>query len=666
MRRRTRVLLAPLGLLLVGVAQAQSQEPTTEVIVRGSSLDRRSPRDETANSTVLRRDDLSQPGASTASVVLRVPGAQVQRSGASAEAATLSLRGTTSAQLPVYLGPLLLNDEFSGTADLSFVPLFFIERIEIYRGHAPAFADRLGLSGAVVIEPRLPKRSSAYAGTTLGSYGANSMYAAAAVGNEQSSNLIAIQRTTAANNYPYWNNGGTVTEPLDDRRVLRQNADAETLEFWNTGHYRPTPSVRLRWLLHGLEREQGVTGLSIIPDRSARAKTHRELGALTATASCRSARPNDDCSIELQSQWQRSSFGLDDPSLALGYRSARVDSNSTRASERLRIAHRILPPWAVGWLLGSDIGTLDWIAHGDAGLRAQRRSGLIGLNSNFQATPALTVVTLGRLSLDRTVADGEAGRGQTLASGRVGLRYTILPGLTLQANVGDYGRSPTLAELYGTSINLRGNRGLRAERGTSEDLGISWRWSNGSFYGNSEAIAYHQRTIDLVAWERTTFSQVRPYNVGRARLVGAELSAGIGWTQSLSLEGALGLLDPRDTTPNRTSANDVLPYRSRLSGHLRFDARLPRSIKVPGVYAAGIGATAQHRSSRYTVTAGNAVLPSTTTFDLDGRLTFVTIPVTLRGSILNLFNRQNYDILGMPLPGRCYFVGAEVSLELER
>lgn len=666
MRRRTRVLFPTLGLLSVGVAQAQGQEPTTEVIVRGNLLDRRSPRDETVNSTVLRPDDLSQPGASTASVVARVPGAQVQRSGASAESASLSLRGTTSAQLPVYLGPLLLNDELTGTADLSLVPLFFIERIEVYRGHAPGFADRLGLSGAVVIEPHLPKRPVAYAGTTFGSYGANATYAGAAVGNEQSSNLVAIQRTTAANDYPYWNNGGTVTEAADDRRVLRQNADAETLEFWNTGHYRPTASARLRWLLHGLRREQGVTGLSIIPARHARAKTQRELGAITATMACRSTRPDDDCSVELQSQWQHVSFGLDDPFLELGYGAARVDSTSTRASERLRVTHRVLPEWSLGWLLGTDIGALDWVSRGDAGLHAQRRSGLLGLNSNIRVGSNLTVVTLGRLSMDQTVADEATGTWQSSSSGRLGMSYAFSPGFTALVNVGSYGRNPTLAELYGTSTSLRGNRELRAERGISQDLGITWQWSKGTLHGNMEAIAYHQRNVDLVAWQRTSFGQVRPYNVGRARLVGAELSTGVGWTQSLSLEGSLGLLDPRDTTPTRTSANDILPYRSRLSGHLRFDARLPRSIKVPGVRAAGIGATAQHRSSRYAVPAGNAVLPSTTTFELDGRLTLVAIPVTLRGSILNLFDRQNYDLLGMPLPGRCYFVGAELNLELER
>jgi len=652
--------------LVSALASAQDKAPISEVVVQGSPLDRRSPRDKTTHSTVFRRKELTQPGASTASIVARSPGAQVQRSGAASELATLSLRGASSAQLPVYLGSLALNDELTGTTDLSLVPLFFIERIEVYRGHAPSFVDRLGLSGALVIEPRLPRGPAWTGGATYGSYGASSLYTGGAVGSEHASSLIAVQRSTSANNYPYWNNGGTVTEPADDRRVLRQNADAETLELWATGQYRPMPTSKLTWLVHSLQREQGVTGLSIYPARHARAKTQLEMGSLTATLPCRSDHSLDDCSVELQSQWQRTRLTLNDPYLELGYGTAQVDSTSTRAGERLRVNHRVTSNWALGWIFGADIGWLDRSNRGDNGLEAQRRSGLVGLNSKAEVATGLTFVTLGRWSVDNTIATTGAGLWQSLPSGRVGLNYALLRDLTLLANIGSYGRTPTLAELYGISTSLRGNRDLQAERGTSEDIGLHWRWSLGPFYGNAQAIAYHQHNHNLVAWQRTSFAQIRPYNIGQARLLGSEFVLGVGWLHSLEFEAVASLLDPRNLTPSRTYANDILPYRSRFAGHMRLDARLPPTVKLQGVRDAGIGATIQHRSSRYATAAGDSVLPSSTAFDLDGRLALAALPLTVRGSILNLFDRQTYDLLGMPLPGRCYFVGVEFNLEFGR
>lgn len=656
---------APLpAILALGLLAGTAARAETEVVVQGNRLERRSPRDPTAHSTVFRRQELTMPGASAATIVSRSPGAQVQRTGAASEAATLSLRGGPSSQLPVYLGSIALNDEVTGAADLSLMPLFFIERVEVYRGHAPSFADRLGLTGALVIEPRLPRRSEWYGGASVGSYGATTLYTGGGVGNEHSSSLVALQRTTAANDYPYWDNRGTVKNPLDDRRVLRQNADAETLELWATGQYRPTSTTRLRWLVHGLEREQGVTGLSIIPAHHARARTTRELGALTATLACRANRSPDDCNIELQSQWQRTTFGFDNPFLELGYRVSHVDSSSTRASERLRLNHRVLRQWSLGWLLGADVGALDWLNRGDVALGAQRRSGLFGINSSVAATPELIIVALGRLPIDNTIAEG-VGRWQNLPSGRLGASYALTSNLSLLANVGSYGRVPTLAELYGISANVRGNPQLRAERGLSEDFGLRWRWFQGSLGGNAEAVVYHQRTSDLVAWQRTSFAQVAPYNIGRARLVGAEFSSSIAWAQSLALEGVASLLDPRDVTPNRVYANDILPYRSRFTGHVRFDARLPQKAALPGIRDAGIGATLLYRSSRYSAQAGNAVLPSSTSLDLDARFVLRPIPLTVRGAIMNLLDRQNYDLLGLPLPGRSYFVGAEVNLQVE-
>jgi vitamin B12 transporter len=664
LRRCSRLLLGATSLTTTAIVQAEVEEPATEVLVRANSVDRRSARDETVHSTVLRREDIDQPGTSTATAIGRAPSAQLQRSGSDAETATASLRGTTSAQLPVYLGPFALNDELTGSVDLSLVPLFFIDRIEIYRGHAPSFVDRLGLGGAVVLEPKLPKRPEAYAGATLGSYGASTLYAGASTGNDHAGNLIAAERSTAANNYPYWDNRGTVMDTTDDRRVLRSNADAETVQFWNSGYYRPRPSTRLRWLLHGLRREQGVTGLSIIPARHARASTQRELAAITATLPCRSEVAPAACRVELLSQLQRTTLSLSDPGYELGYGTNHIDSQSMQSSERLRIEHRVLPELSLGWLLGADLGSLEITNAGSEGLTARRRSGLVGLNVDLSLSPAVSFLALGRVSAEHTVAEGTAARMQQMPSGRLGMRTRLSEGLTLRANVGHYARLPTLGQLYGASASLRGNPDLLAEQGLSEDLGLAWNFTKGSLRATTEAVIYHQRTRNLVAWRRSSFGQIRPYNVGQARLIGAELFAGLVLMRSLRLEGTLGVLDPRDITPSRVYTNDILPYRSRLSGNLRFEAGLPQENTIRGLRTAAVGLTVSGQSSRYIVPAGNAVIPSSTTVALDGRLAFFAVPLLLRASVMNLFDRQTFDLLGMPLPGRSCFVGAEVNLDL--
>src|SRR4029079_11321349 len=122
--------------------------------------------DSNVASYVVRGADLKRPGASAVDVIAASPGVEAARSGAGSDLATVSIRGAPSAELPVYLAGIRLNDDVTGAADLSTVPLFALDRIEVYRGNAPAEADRLGIGGALFFEPRLPR--STHAGATFG------------------------------------------------------------------------------------------------------------------------------------------------------------------------------------------------------------------------------------------------------------------------------------------------------------------------------------------------------------------------------------------------------------------------------------------------------------------------------------------------------------------
>ena len=69
-------------------------------------------------------------------------GLQIKKSGTAGSFATVSLRGTSSNQVAVYVDGIPLNTGRNGNIDLSDIPLDLIERIEVFRGSAPAeFSD---------------------------------------------------------------------------------------------------------------------------------------------------------------------------------------------------------------------------------------------------------------------------------------------------------------------------------------------------------------------------------------------------------------------------------------------------------------------------------------------------------------------------------------------
>ena len=158
----------------------------------------------------------------------------------------------------------------TGTADLSLVPLSMLQRVEVYRGNAPADADRLGIGGAVFFEPLLPHGTRVSAGFGAGSFGELSMRVAGSFGDERGGGMVALQRQSATNDYAYVNTFG-VTK-------LRHNADFAAYDLWSIARY-PLAGGSVTVIASGFVRDQGVSSFALDPASVARAHTERWLGA---------------------------------------------------------------------------------------------------------------------------------------------------------------------------------------------------------------------------------------------------------------------------------------------------------------------------------------------------------------------------------------------------
>ena len=107
-------------------------------------------------------------------------------------------------------------------------------RAEVYRGNAPADADRLGIGGAIYFEPRLPRKNRLRAGAQLGSFGERAAWLGAEVAREGDAALIAFRAASADNDYSYLDNAGT-SNKNDDKLRTRPNADSSERDAWAIG-----------------------------------------------------------------------------------------------------------------------------------------------------------------------------------------------------------------------------------------------------------------------------------------------------------------------------------------------------------------------------------------------------------------------------------------------
>lgn len=622
------------------VACCASRARADDVYVTGSRAAPAAPRrDAEGGVTVLTGAQVALPGGSAQDALRAAPGVQITDTGL---LATATVRGAPATEVPVYLAGIRINDDVSGVADLSTVPLWAIERIEVHRGGAPLAADRLGIGGAIFFEPRRPGRAHLGAGTEVGSYGER---AARVFGGPRRGWLLSYEAKSATNDFPYTDDRGTRFTTADDVVRRRENADVTTRSAWLVGR-ESVGDAQIDVVASALERDAGVPGLGAVPARRARTLQERRLLGVHATVPCAA---EGRCSLSMASAWVRATADHRDPAGELGLGAPRVVQEGERVEESARVRWELADRVAIS----PDVAVARERLSLQAGdrLTAARLFSRAGLGAEVRPLPELLV---------RTLVAGEChgtSRADTRScdTGVVTPRASVRVGrseLHVEAVVGRYARVPTLGELYGVSGSVRGNEALLPERGTSVELG--GRATSPRLH--VEAWAFARASEDLIAIRQTAVGYVRPYNVGTARTLGAESFVRYLPARWIALEGAVSLLDARDTSRDRPQTNDLLPYRARFVAVPRVEVSAPSPM---GMLSGDVRYV--HQASRTADPAGLVVLPAQGSLDAsvgaalaDGR-----VAVRARGS--NLLDQTRFDAIGYPLPGRAFHLAVEAA-----
>jgi outer membrane receptor protein involved in Fe transport len=146
------------ALLLAPNSSAGAQE---RIDVTGPER-RAASRDHDGATSVVTGAALHAPGTTVGDVLRAETGASVVETGGFGALATVALRASSTAQVPVYLAGIRLNDELTGVANLSLAPLWLLSRIEVYRGSAPLEALPSAIGGAVYLDIEPPRGTRAF------------------------------------------------------------------------------------------------------------------------------------------------------------------------------------------------------------------------------------------------------------------------------------------------------------------------------------------------------------------------------------------------------------------------------------------------------------------------------------------------------------------------
>jgi outer membrane cobalamin receptor len=600
-------------------------------------------------STVIQRKDFENRTTTLPDLLDRSTGIQVQSLGGLDAFSTISVRGSSSEQVEVYLDDILLNAAIGGGVNLSTLPLSNVDRIEINRG---AGQEGNGLGGTVHIHTRDGDSTRQVINGSWGALDTRLLSTMISGSSDHLDYLAILDYASSDNDFGFLDNNGTEYNATDDEYTNRQNNDATRRSVFGnvsadlTGRIRISASQTFFW------KHQGIPGISNNQATHSRFNAFRSLSQVSVerrsilkritaegTAYFTHLRETFIDSLgevgigRQDNRYRTRTFGIRSHSrLALSAHllSLLTDIRRERYDPEARI--QLVTPlfasrrWTLQLRPMTDFSFLDgrisWTSSLDYRHQRDRFSGRNPFAFSPQAPDSLT--------------------RRDLLGLRTGIRVDLMGPLMLKANLARSRRGPSFFELFGDRGSVVGNTNLAPETARTWDAGLRLQAGPTSL----EVAYFDQRYDDLIQFAQTSQATSRPENIGKARVWGLEVSGAASPTTWISLSGNYTHQDSEDQSDIPHLLGNTLPGRPRHMLNTQVGIYI-RQLDVAYDYAFEAGnfldqANRRELRSRHihTITIGYHVRES----DLLGL------------GVRNLTDARVNDTWGYPLPGRSWFV----------
>jgi len=635
------------------------------IVVRAARLTRQEELDLLPGAaTVIELDDLHSRIASTAEVIERVPGLHVRDYGSLGTYSTVSIRGSTSQQVTVYLDGVPLMRAGLGVVNLADLPFAALERIEVYRGFAPSALPGAGLGGAINLVTRRPKGARGESTVLLGggSYDTQRIGLTHRIGAGSWDALAVADRWESSGDFRFHDDNGTWSNPTDDTIATRSNNIVEHNEILAQITHPLARSGNLRLANQWVRRRQGVPGISNNQSLQARAGVDYDITSLE----CRTPRFAADhltATVRLSHDWRRDRFVDPAGEIGLGY--FEDNSDVSRAWGARAVVEATASDFAVTVLDASvqretfqQWQLLPSTTQGPTHRRVQQEAGIeerlrIGAHFGIHVGLRWTKVR-SEIAADSIPTPPRPARTllATDREPRAGVRLQVWRGLQARASAGKYHRTPGFLELFHDGGTIRGTPGLVAESGTNRDAGLQWDAMPARTSLRLEATHFDRDVDNLISLRYAANTYVAT-NIGRANMRGEEYAwswSDVSPARRWSLEGNYTQLRTTDTSTNTSVYVGLeLPLQPR---H-QFFQRV--AVRARGCE---FGYEFDHVGHNFLNQWNTVFVSRRDLHAVDMKLVWRAL--ALHAGVRNLTDERVADVAKFPLPGRTFFATSSV------
>ncbi len=155
--------------------------------------------------TIIRPDDYKGEQKTLPELLKNVPGVHVREVNGKGQYTTVSVRGSTAAQVGVFVDGVLFNLGGDAAADISTIPVKNVERIEVYRGYIPARFGGTYIGGVINIVTKRPSHANVSAQTGRSSWGGYTGSLQIDAPLASGSLMVGVNKDQSEGDFPYKN-----------------------------------------------------------------------------------------------------------------------------------------------------------------------------------------------------------------------------------------------------------------------------------------------------------------------------------------------------------------------------------------------------------------------------------------------------------------------------
>lgn len=188
----------------------------------------------------MRPDEFKGEQKSLPDLLLTVPGVHVREVNGKGQYTTVTMRGSTAAQVGIFIDGVLANLGGDTAVDLSTIPVKNVERIEVYRGYIPSRFGGTFMGGVINIVTKKPETTDVSLEVGKSSYGGKrgSMEITAPLGD--GSLMVGTNYESSDGDFKYKNYAAERYLPYGEQQIAGQqkvidNFNNETIDYMTKG-----------------------------------------------------------------------------------------------------------------------------------------------------------------------------------------------------------------------------------------------------------------------------------------------------------------------------------------------------------------------------------------------------------------------------------------------